>query len=89
MLSYMLAYECMAKKENQLAKLKKNKTNIAFSELIRILRDEGYTEQSITGSHHIFGKKDTLPVMIVKPHGGKKSCHPMDVNKVIKILEAL
>jgi predicted RNA binding protein YcfA (HicA-like mRNA interferase family) len=79
----------MAKKENPLTRLKKHKTNIGFSELVHILRDKGYVEQSIKGSHHIFGKKGNLPVMIVKPHGGKKSCHPMDVNKVIKMLEGL
>ena len=79
----------MVKKNNQLVRLKKNKTNIAFSELSQILRNEGYVEQSIKGSHYIFGEKGNLPIMIVKPHGGKKSCHPMDVNKVIKILEVL
>ncbi len=26
--------------------------------------------------------------MLVKPHGNHKFCHPMDVNKVISVLDA-
>jgi predicted RNA binding protein YcfA (HicA-like mRNA interferase family) len=79
----------MIKKENPIPRLKKRKTDIAFAELAHILADNGYTEQSIRGSHHIFGKRGELPIMIVKSHSGNKSCRPMDVNKVIKMLEAM
>jgi predicted RNA binding protein YcfA (HicA-like mRNA interferase family) len=79
----------MVKKESPLVRLKKHKTNVGFSDLVHVLNQNGYVEQSVKGSHHIFGKQGHLPIMIVKPHGGKKSCHPMDVNKVIKMLEAL
>jgi len=77
----------MVKKQAPLVRLKKNKTSIRFDELVALLRECGYSVQSVTGSHHIFGKPDQLSIMLVKPHGGKKNCHPMDVNEVIRVLE--
>jgi len=78
----------MVKKQNPLVKLKASKANIKFAELVKILQLLGYIEQNIVGSHFIFGKTGHLPILIVKPHGNKKTCHPKDVNKVIKLLEA-
>lgn len=79
----------MSANKTDLEILKGNKKSVKFEVLRKILLKVGYVEQSITGSHHIFSKPAHLPIMIVKPHGGKKHCHPMDVNKVIKMLEAM
>lgn len=76
----------MTKKQNCLLKLKKTKTAIRFEELVQLLHENGYTQKSVTGSHYIFGKAGRLPIMLVKPHGGNKHCHPMSVNKVIRML---
>ncbi len=78
----------MTEKQDPLTRLKKNKTSIRFQELVALLGRFGYSEKSRKGSHLIYGKPGCLPIMIVKPHGGKKFCHPMDVNKVIRLLEA-
>ncbi len=78
----------MVKKHDDLAKLRNNKKGTRFNDLERILKQHGWQLQSITGSHHIYSKNDCLPIMIVKPHGNKKYCHPMDVNKVVNALEA-
>lgn len=78
----------MVKKPDDLSLLKKNKTGVRFEDLIRILKRHGWEHKSTTGSHYIYGKTGSLPIMIVKPHGKHKYCHPMDVNKVIAMLES-
>lgn len=76
------------KKQDELSQLRKNKMRTRFSDLARILKLHGWQVQSITGSHHVYSKKGRLPILVVKPHGKQKYCHPMDVNKVITALEA-
>jgi len=79
----------MGKKSNYLFSLSKNKKGIRFTELVKVLKENGYTERNIAGSHHVYGKQGHLPIMIVKPHGGKNFCHPKDVNKVINLLKTV
>ena len=79
----------MVKEQNLLVKLKANKSNIKFADLVKILESAGFREQNIVGSHHTFGKLGYLLILIVKPHGNNKTCHPKDVNKVIRILETI
>ena len=91
MMSYTLTLfkNDMVKKQNPLIKLRTSKSNIRFEELVKTLLSLGYREQNVIGSHHIFGKSGCLQLLIVKPLGNKKTCHPRDVNKVIKVLEAI
>ena len=78
----------MAKKQDDLTRLKGNKTSVRFNDLERILKRHGWGLQSMSGSHHVYSKAGRLPVMIVKPHGKHRHCHPMDVIKVIAELES-
>jgi predicted RNA binding protein YcfA (HicA-like mRNA interferase family) len=78
----------MPRGQSPLTRLKKNKIRITFEELVALLADFGYLEKNRSGSHYIYGRSGSLPIMIVKPHGGKKYCHPMDVNKVIRLMES-
>jgi predicted RNA binding protein YcfA (HicA-like mRNA interferase family) len=77
----------MAKKRDDLSRLKDSKKNIRFDYLVGILMQRGWELQKISGSHHLYSTADRLPIMIVKPHGNHKYCHPRDVNKVIAELE--
>jgi len=76
----------MVKKLDDRTKLIRNKKSTRLNELERILKQNGWKLQSTTGSHFTYGKTGCLPIMIVKPHGNKKYCHPMDVIKVINAL---
>ncbi len=78
----------MVKKQADLTTLKGNKKSVRFNDLEQILKRHGWELQSVSGSHHIYSKAGRLPVMVVKPHGKHKYCHPMDVTKVIAELEA-
>jgi predicted RNA binding protein YcfA (HicA-like mRNA interferase family) len=77
----------MVKKQDDATQLKKNKSGTRFADLVQILKQHGWEHQSAAGSHHVYSKAHCLPIMIVKPHGTQKHCHPKDVNKVISALE--
>ena len=70
-------------------KLAANPQNIRFADLTRVLRDLGYREVRVQGSHHIFRPDGPGPsILIVRPHGGKNLCSMVDVKKVITLLDA-
>ena len=73
----------MVKAEKLLEKIKANPKNVRFEELCKVLKNRGYDIINIKGSHYSFSNgKKTLT--IVKPHGGEKFCHVLDVKEVIK-----
>jgi predicted RNA binding protein YcfA (HicA-like mRNA interferase family) len=73
----------VVKKEKLLEKIKTNPKNVRFEELCRVLVERGYEMVNTKGSHYSFSNgKKTLT--IVKPHGGNKFCHVLDVREVIK-----
>jgi predicted RNA binding protein YcfA (HicA-like mRNA interferase family) len=78
----------MVKKQSDLTQLKNSKKSTRFSDLERILKQHGWEHRSTNGSHNIYAKDASLPIMVVKPHGKHKYCNPMDVNKVIAMLQA-
>jgi len=69
-------------------KLAENPRGVRFAELVRVLRDLGYEEVRVKGSHHVFRPDDGRPsLVIVRPHGGRHLCAWVDVSKVLALLE--
>ncbi len=73
----------MGKAEKLLDKIKTNPKNVRFEELCKVLKNKGYDIINVKGSHYAFSNGMTT-ITIVKPHGGKKFCHVLDVKEVIK-----
>ncbi len=46
----------------------------------------GFKRVNVRGSHYVYKKGDRI-LTVVKPHGGHKHCHWLDVKDVIKVLE--
>ena len=72
--------------EKDLFRIKQNLKGIRFSELERIIQRGGFKRINISGSHSVYRKGSKI-LTVVKPHGGHKHCHWLDVKDVIKILE--
>ena len=72
--------------EKDLSRIKQNLKGVRFNELERIILRGGFKRVNISGSHHVY-KKGSKILTVVKPHGGHKHCHWLDVKDVIKILE--
>jgi predicted RNA binding protein YcfA (HicA-like mRNA interferase family) len=73
----------LGRTEKLVGKVKRNPKNVRFEELCNVLKYCGYDIINVRGSHYSFSNgKKTLT--IVKPHGGNKFCHVMDVKEVVK-----
>jgi len=46
----------------------------------------GFKRVNIRGSHHVYKKGEKI-LTVVKPHGGHKHCHWLDVKDTIRVLE--
>jgi predicted RNA binding protein YcfA (HicA-like mRNA interferase family) len=72
--------------DKDLSRIKENPQGVRFSELQKVILRAGFRLVNIKGSHYVY-KKGSKILTIVKPHGGHKHCHWLDVKDVIKILE--
>jgi predicted RNA binding protein YcfA (HicA-like mRNA interferase family) len=72
--------------EKDIARMKQNPKGVRFKELERIILESGFKRVNIRGSHHVYKKGEKI-LTIVKPHGGHKHCHWLDVKDTIKVLE--
>lgn len=73
----------MSKREKLRERLKNNPNNATFSEIRKLLKQEGFALDRITGSHHIFTKDEIT--FVVPVHNNKvKSVY---VKRVIELIE--
>jgi len=72
--------------EKDLYRIKQNPKGVRFKELERVIFGAGFKRVNIKGSHHVYKKANKI-LTVVKPHGGRKHCHWLDVKDVIRILE--
>ena len=73
----------MGKAEKLLEKIRTNPKNVRFEELCKVLKGKGYDTINIKGSHYSFSNGEKT-ITVVKPHGGHKFCHVLDVKEVIR-----
>jgi len=72
--------------EKDLSRIKQNPKGVRFSELERVILQEGFKRVNDRGSHYVY-KKGSKILTVVKPHAGHKHCHWLDVKDVITIIE--
>jgi predicted RNA binding protein YcfA (HicA-like mRNA interferase family) len=69
-----------------LFKIKQNPKGVRFKALEGIILGSGFKRVIVRGSHYVYKKGDRI-LTVVKPHGGHKHRHWLDVKDVIKVLE--
>ena len=72
--------------EKDLFKIKQNLMGVRFKELEGVILGSGFRRVNIRGSHYVYKKGDRI-LTVVKPRGGHKHCHWLNVKDVIKFLE--
>lgn len=73
----------MTKRKKLRERLSNNPNDVTFSDIRKLLEQEGFTLDRITGSHHVFEKGETT--FVVPVHDGKvKSVY---VKRVIQLIE--
>lgn len=73
----------MSKREKLRERLKNNPNNATFSEIRKLLEQEGFVLNRITGSHHIFTKDEIT--FVVPVHNNKVKT--IYVKRVIELIE--
>ena len=73
----------MDKKDKLLIKLENNPTDATFADIRKLLEEEGFSLDRITGSHHIFRKQGVI--FVVPVH--KKRVKSVYVKRVIAIIK--
>lgn len=77
----------MSRRDKLLDKMKASPGTIRFSEVEALLRYEGFVLFNSRGSHRSYHRANGRLLTVVRPHGGRKACHPADVRKVLEALE--
>lgn len=75
----------MSKREKLRERLKNNPNNVTFSEIRKLLEQEGFALDRITGSHHIFVKDEIT--FVVPVHNNKVKT--IYVKRVIELIEQI
>jgi predicted RNA binding protein YcfA (HicA-like mRNA interferase family) len=76
----------MGQREKLIAKMQKSPRSIRFGEVDALLRHEGFVLFNQRGSHCTDHHSDGRVITVVKPHGGRKTCSPSNVRKVLEAI---
>ena len=57
------------------------------AEVNALLQYEGFVLFNKRGSHRTYHRADGRLITIVEPHGGRKTCNPSDIKKLLRILD--
>lgn len=77
----------MSRRAKLIEKMRNSPSKIRFGEVDSILRYEGFVLFNKRGSHRTYHHPSGRLVTIVRPHGGRKTCHPEDIRKLLGVLE--
>ncbi len=76
----------MTKRDKLILRMQNAPNSIRFAEVQTLLRQESFVLFNQRGSHCTYHRQDGRLVTIVKPHGRHKTCHPVDIKKLMKAL---
>jgi predicted RNA binding protein YcfA (HicA-like mRNA interferase family) len=78
----------MTRKDKLRQRMQQSPSSIRFEEVEALLRSEGFVLFNQRGSHQTWHHMDGRLLTIVRPHGGRKTCHPADIKRLIKVLQS-
>ncbi|MGO9463876.1 MAG: type II toxin-antitoxin system HicA family toxin [Isosphaeraceae bacterium] len=76
----------MSRRDKLLEFMRSMPGEVRFTQLRALLRYEGFEVVNIRGSHFTYQHDDGRLLVVVRPHGKHKTCHPRDVRKVLEAL---
>ena len=76
----------MSRRAKLMESMRASPGNIRFVQAEALLRYEGFVIFNGRGSHSTFHHPDGRLITIVRPHGGRKTCHPADIRKLLEVL---
>ncbi len=76
----------MSRRDKLIEKMRTIPGAIRFAEVAALLRYEGFLPINQRGSHWTFRRDDGRVLVVVRPHGQRKTCYADDVRKVLEAL---
>ena len=76
----------MSRREKLLDKMRKTPGKVRPGEVEALLRFEGFEIVNRRGSHDTFQRADGFTLVVVRPHGGRTTCHPRDIRRILEAL---
>ena len=76
----------MTRREKLIDKMRNSPGSIRFGQVDALLKHEGFVLFNKRGSHSTYHRADGRVLTIVKPHGGRKTCHPSDIRRLLRTL---
>ncbi len=73
----------MSRREKLVETLKQSPNNVTFAQIRKLLEQEGFSLERITGSHHVFKREQTI--FVVPVH--KNKVKAVYVKRVVEIIE--
>jgi predicted RNA binding protein YcfA (HicA-like mRNA interferase family) len=77
----------MTRREKLLERMQQAPSEIRFTEVEALLRHNGFVLFNARGSHRTYHRADGRLITLVKPHGGRKTCHPDDIRRLLEVLK--
>jgi predicted RNA binding protein YcfA (HicA-like mRNA interferase family) len=77
----------MNQRDKLIAKMRNAPANIRFADIEALLDYLGFVLYNRRGSHCVYHSPSGQVLTLVRPHGGKATCHPADIKKLIKVLD--
>ncbi len=77
----------MSRRAKLIDKMRNSPSKIRFAEVDALLRYEGFVLFNQRGSHCTYHHAGGRLLTIVRPHGGRKTCHQTDIHKLLGVLE--
>ena len=76
----------MSRRDKLLRKMQIAPRSIRFGQVFSLLGYEGFVLFNKRGSHRTYHHADGRLITIVAPHGGRKTCYPEDIRKLLEVL---
>ncbi len=76
----------MSRREKLIERMRNSPGSIRYLTVDAFLDGEGFVLFNKRGSHRTYHHEDGRLLTIVVPHGGRNTCHPADIRKLLKVL---
>jgi predicted RNA binding protein YcfA (HicA-like mRNA interferase family) len=83
---YLDVRDAVSQRDKLVEKMRNTPHNIRFAQTSALLRYEAFVLFNKRGSHRTYHHADGRLITVVVPHGKRKTCHPKDVSKLLKVL---
>ena len=76
----------MSRRDKLLGLMRTTPAAVRFAQLQALLKYEGFQVINKRGGHFTYHHDDGRLLVVVRPHGRHKTCHPRDVRRVLEVL---